>query len=291
MNLGKYIRNAAITTAATAAILGSAACGHGADAQKNAADNSVHKPYVQNHINPEAPATYVFNEIDGNCSLRRVPMEFPFLGNQYYDHDRVVRIIASEYSVQNSGGFEINVFRKTYGTGYQISPDLVLTVDHAVDTGESIEVRYAGNISVKARVVAADIYNDLALLELERPRFFDDTVQFRTIVDPYQTAEIRAIDSSDAWYLYRSSRNNIPIQIGETDHLQVKDGMDGSLSRLLYKSESPTIPGMSGSAIVDEGNRIIGTLSVIVITSSETLSKSPLPQEIVRFLDEYCNGN
>ena len=169
--------------------------------------------------------------------------------------------------------------------------DLVLTVDHAVDTGESIEVRYAGNISVKARVVAADIYNDLALLELERPRFFDDTVQFRTIVDPYQTAEIRAIDSSDAWYLYRSSRNNIPIQIGETDHLQVKDGMDGSLSRLLYKSESPTIPGMSGSAIVDEGNRIIGTLSVIVITSSETLSKSPLPQEIVRFLDEYCNGN
>src|SRR3989344_5736043 len=230
MNLGKYIRNAAITTAATAAILGSAACGHGADAQKNAADNSVHKPYVQNHINPEAPATYVFNEIDGNCSLRRVPMEFPFLGNQYYDHDRVVRIIASEYSVQNSGGFEINVFRKTYGTGYQISPDLVLTVDHAVDTGESIEVRYAGNIPVKASVVAADIDNDLAFLELEIPRFFDDAVQFRTTVDPYQTAEVRAIDSSDAWYLYRSSRKNIQIPNVETDHLQVRDGIDGSLA-------------------------------------------------------------
>jgi len=95
MNLGKYIRNAAITTAATAAIL-AFACGHGADAQKQAANNSVHRPYVQNHINPEIPATYVFNEIAGNCKLTPIyfePRFFDFdysVGNNYDSRVAVV---------------------------------------------------------------------------------------------------------------------------------------------------------------------------------------------------------
>ena len=291
MNLGRYIKNAAITATAAAAIFASACApsGNGHELEKNSPSS-----YVQHSINPDVPATYVFDEIMGDCNLREEYLKFSFLEMEYYNPERVVRIITDGHRKVGFQGRQVNATVKTYGSGYQISPDLVLTVYHAVniDTRQSVEVRRAGNVVTEARVVAADQRNDLALLEPEDPAYFDDTVRFRAAIDPYQTAVVRAINTSDQWYLHSESRMNISIPIRETSNLTVKDGIDGSLARISYpRGNPPLFPGMSGSAIVDDRNRIMGVVSAIGIGDTEVFGKSPTPQDIVRFLDAYCHGS
>ena len=298
MNLGKYIRNAAITTAATAAIL-AFACGHGADAQKQAANNSVHRPYVQNHINPEIPATYVFNEIAGNCKLTPIYFEPRFFDFDYsvgnnYDR-RVVRIIRDL-------GMRGEKRWVSLGTGYQISPNLVLTANHVATNSEGLknilddqvlDIHYSDGTSTTGRVVASKYYEDLTLVEVERPRWLNSGTAFSTNIFNGSEAEVRTIEPIDQLYQDRSSQISIPLTY-EGEFL-------GNVSYI----GSNVKPGMSGSSIFNSHNRIVGVLvkqspsfEFEISSGGEVVKEenaenfiSMSSSELVRFLDEYCNKN
>jgi tetratricopeptide (TPR) repeat protein len=137
---------------------------------------------------------------------------------------------------QPADGATINSIR---GTGFFVSKQgHVLTNLHIVDACRQVTVQ-SGRLNGAARVIALDVANDLALLA--------------TNLKPARIANWRhSVEADEPVVVY-----GFPAGSDRTVHGKIL-GLTGWRNSKLRYTEAGVEPGMSGSAVVDGGGRVVG---------------------------------
>ena len=103
-------------------------------------------------------------------------------------------------------GYDNRLIRIGSGTGYEISPGLILTAAHVVeDFGKKLLV-YKGGKSSEGNVVYKDVINDLALVEVPSNGEINYTTRFRSTAPLNESVELRTINPIDTTYADASSQ-------------------------------------------------------------------------------------
>lgn len=147
------------------------------------------------------------------------------------------------------------------GSGVMVSADgKVVTAAHVVQTADTVDVEFADETVVKARVVASDIAADVALLQLERV--------------PPHIAPVRFGDSDKTEVGDQVFIVGAPFGISHTltvGHVsarhQPKATYAGSVSTELFQTDAAINRGNSGGPMFDMNGNVIGIVSHMVSVS------------------------
>ena len=143
------------------------------------------------------------------------------------------------------------------GTGFALKNGYIVTNFHVIDGAKRIEVHGVnGNplSDFKASVVATDKMNDLAIIQINDPRF----TGFGNI--PYSVKN-RIVDvGEDVWVLGYPLTQVLGNEIKLTNGVvSSRSGYQGDLST--YQISAPVQPGNSGGPLFDAGGNIVGIVN------------------------------
>jgi S1-C subfamily serine protease len=160
--------------------------------------------------------------------------------------------------------------RTQIGAGVVAAADgLVLTNHHLVKDCESISLRDAGEARAAARVVAADVANDLALLRAERA--FATAASFRRGA-PLQAGEAVTVVGFPLAALLGFEPN---VAFG---YVSAVGGLRGDASR--FQISAPIHKGNSGGPILDQGGQVVGIVTSKLDALAVQRRMGDLPQNI-----------
>src|SRR5579875_1860905 len=153
----------------------------------------------------------------------------------------IVRIVATD------------CFGGDIGTGFELSPRLVATVEHVIDGASSIRLTQNGQTVAEASVIGADPSQDLALLLTDRPL----SGRALTLADrPPQLGESVAAVGFPL---------NLPLSVtqGTVSGLNRTIPIDGYMRHNLIQTDAAVNPGNSGGPLlsIDSGD-VIGLVDL-----------------------------
>ncbi len=147
---------------------------------------------------------------------------------------------------------------KSSGTGFAISSSgYIVTNQHVTQGASNIKVRgVKGDFSVtyKAKVVAEDKNNDIAIIKIDDPNF-------TTLgVPPYTIAKPTADVGSSIFVLGYPLRATMGDEIKLTNGIiSSKSGFQGDITS--YQISAPVQPGNSGGPVFDNNGNVIGIIN------------------------------
>lgn len=159
-----------------------------------------------------------------------------------------------EYLEQHPKGDEAgdNKQKRSSGSGFFISPTLVVTNYHVAGNGKKLEVVYGGKIRKPAVVIASNQQNDLVLLKVEG---------LEGMVEPLVLANSKEVREGERIYAV-----GFPLSTYTGSTAKITDGLVNSISGFngnpnQFQISAPVQPGNSGGPLLNEKGEVVGVVS------------------------------
>lgn len=138
------------------------------------------------------------------------------------------------------------------GTGFFITPTLIVTNYHVIADCESFNIKYSDDRSASATIAAKDPANDLALLKVE---------QTESSIIPLSIAAIEDCKESDPVYTM-----GFPLTDILGANAKLGQGIINSLTGIkddvrMFQISIPIQPGNSGGPLLNDKGQVIGVVS------------------------------
>ena len=151
-----------------------------------------------------------------------------------------------------SEGQGVPNFKNATGTGFFVTPTLVVTNAHIVEGATQITVEFQGEMTMEARKIAVDKSNDLAVLKVDGLASF---VKPLTVVSSRNTA------IGDRVY---TAGFPTPAVLGRS--MKFSDGIVNSLNGLeddprAFQISINIAPGLSGGPLLNGRGQVVGLVS------------------------------
>ncbi len=146
----------------------------------------------------------------------------------------------------------------TRGSGFFISPGLVVTNAHVVETNGYVTVRLAAGQAVNGRVTLTNAEYDLALVRVDPVRSDQSVLPPRSALDVRVGQEVIAIGSALGVLQNTVTRGII-------------SGVRRAGSVVLLQTDAAINPGNSGGPLLDRNGRVIGVTTMKVGQSAESI--------------------
>lgn len=180
---------------------------------------------------------------------------------------RIYPVNAAESANATSPNFK----QPSTGTGFFITPNLIVTNYHVIENSKTIEIKYQNNQKTAATVIAKDPANDLALLKVKDS---DESVS------PLLIGNVQESKDGDTVYAVGFP---LPGLLGT--NAKLSEGIINSVTGFrddvrMYQISIPIQPGNSGSPLINSKGQVVG-----VVTSTMNALKSltfigTLPQNV-----------
>lgn len=166
------------------------------------------------------------------------------------------------------------------GTGFLITSKLIATNHHVIDTATEIDITFSTGVTVKAKVVAQNVENDIAVLQLNSP----------TDIPPLQMGQ-----SSETKQGEKIFTIGYPIsdKLGSSSS-KISEGIINNLTG--YKNNPnefqisvPIQPGNSGGPVFNSKGQVIGIIASSLNT--ESIGKGRVPQNVNFAMKAHCLYN
>lgn len=146
----------------------------------------------------------------------------------------------------------------TRGSGFFISPGLVVTNAHVVETNGYVTVRLAAGQAVNGRVTLTNAEYDLALVRVDPGQSDQSVLSPRSALDVRVGQEVIAIGSALGVLQNTVTRGII-------------SGVRRAGSVVLLQTDAAINPGNSGGPLLDRNGRVIGVTTMKVGQSAESI--------------------
>ncbi|MEG6584237.1 S1C family serine protease [Dendrosporobacter sp. 1207_IL3150] len=197
-------------------------------------------------------------------------------GLQYSGNDQVGKQLLLE-SMKNSS--MINDAREKKlalfsGSGFFITPDIVVTSNHVVSGANRIEILYNNQIQLTGIVVASDKESDLALIKVSG---------LEKVITPLILA-----NSSDIRQGNRIYSVGFPMPSVMGMEVKITEGLISSMSGIqgdprMYQISAPVQPGNSGGPILNDRAEVVGVVSGSLDAVNLMMKQGIIPQNV-----NYC---
>ncbi len=155
--------------------------------------------------------------------------------------------------------------KAAYGTGFHVTPELVLTNLHVVDGCRLISI---GESTSAVHLQAADAQRDLALLRTAQPGSASVSLRAEGALELGESLLV-------AGYPLRHILGSLNITTGNVSALS---GMAGSSG--LFQISAPIQPGSSGGPVLDRFGQLIGVVVSKLSDSYGMASSGSVPQNV-----------
>lgn len=142
------------------------------------------------------------------------------------------------------------------GSGVALRPNVIATAWHIVEQAERIEVRLADGRILPASLIARDSLSDIALLGVDA-----DLAPFGPESDPALADQVCSIGNSFGLGLSVTCGVVSAIHVSNAGFNAVED---------FVQTDAAINPGASGGALVDRQGRLVGMISAIFASKSDT---------------------
>lgn len=199
-------------------------------------------------------------------------------------NDRLVRI------------YDEDIFGFGLGTGFEVSPGLVLTNKHVVASIPKLSVSgLHPYVKGYGEVVKTDSTNDLALVRTYRSDKKDEVLTFG---NPDSTRIKRSIRNNGTFVVKALSTGDIYYQYEEFDLTRLDHGTESAFKKR-YKLKSPEFKlfaynpeledGTSGSPIIDaEDGGLVGIIRAVAPVEEPEVNVAVSNTQIAKFLGDFC---
>ena len=138
------------------------------------------------------------------------------------------------------------------GSGFFITPNVIVTCNHVINGARSIEIVYNNEIKLSAVVIGSDKINDLALLRV---------TGLENVVSPLLLGDSDSVREGSRVYAV-----GFPLPMVMGTGAKVSEGIISSNSGLLgdvkvLQISTPIQPGNSGGPLLNEQAEVVGVVS------------------------------
>jgi S1-C subfamily serine protease len=144
------------------------------------------------------------------------------------------------------------------GSGFFVTPEIVLTNAHVVESNSSVTVRLADGTTTPARVQRTAPEVDIAIVRLNQPRPSQQTMTLGTIKGARAGQEVIAIGSALGMLQNTVTR-------GIVSAVRNAGGV------MLIQTDAAINRGNSGGPLIDRTGRVIGITTLKIAANSESL--------------------
>jgi len=157
------------------------------------------------------------------------------------------------------------------GSGFFITPNLIITNHHVIDKAKNIEIVYNNDQKIAATVLAKDPANDLAILKVD---------DFKGSVSPLFLGNTQNAKDGDPVYAVGFP---MPSMLG--DKAKLSEGIINSITGFkddvrMYQISIPIQPGNSGSPLLNEKGQVIGVVTASMNGAATMLFTGTIPQNV-----------
>jgi S1-C subfamily serine protease len=157
------------------------------------------------------------------------------------------------------------------GSGFFITPNLIITNHHVIDKAKNIEIVYNNDQKIAATVLAKDPANDLAILKVD---------DFKGPVSPLFLGNTQNAKDGDPVYAVGFP---MPTMLG--DKAKLSEGIINSITGFkddvrMYQISIPIQPGNSGSPLLNEKGQVIGVVTASMNGAATMLFTGTIPQNV-----------
>ena len=196
----------------------------------------------------------------------------------------VIRISASSQQPDWDAPWRFDSVRRSSGSGFVIRGRRILTNAHVVSWGRQFLVhRYQDPRPYLARPVFIGHDCDLALLEVQDPRFFDG-------LEALEIGDLPAVRSTVVTYGYPAGGEQISYTRGVVSRIEVQPYSHiGNRAFLAVQTDAAINPGNSGGPVIQD-DKVAG-VAFQGIPGLENAGFFIPPPLIERFLKDVADGN
>jgi serine protease Do len=165
------------------------------------------------------------------------------------------------------------------GTGFYVTPDLILTAYHVVEKTSLVEISFYGGKKTFGKVIDHDVRLDLALV---RPQMTGNPVKIHS-------GPVRLGSTVEA--IGHPKGLEFTITRGVISALRKQKGLLGSAMEVEFvQTDTPISPGNSGGPLF-LGDAVIGVNDYILVDKAlQNLNFSVSFNEIKAYLDRFHGG-
>ncbi len=142
------------------------------------------------------------------------------------------------------------------GSGVVLRKGVIATAWHVIEPASSIDVRLSDGRILPAKLIAKDVSTDIALLEVEMDL---PSIEIAPAVE--LTDSVCAIGNAYGFGLSVTCGVVSAVDVTNAGFNEVED---------FVQTDAAVNPGMSGGALVDSNGRLVGMISAIFSSKSET---------------------
>jgi S1-C subfamily serine protease len=143
------------------------------------------------------------------------------------------------------------------GSGFFVTPEIVLTNRHVVEGGSSVRVKFSNGRTSSAHVTATAVDADLALLRVENPPATQSTLTLGDLRNVQVGGDVLAIGS--AFGVLQST-----VTRGIVSAVRTVGGLR------FIQTDAAINPGNSGGPLIDSGGKVVG-ITTLKFASAESL--------------------
>lgn len=156
------------------------------------------------------------------------------------------------------------------GSGFFITPTVILTSNHIVKGAKSIEIVYSNNIKLIGVVMGSDDANDLALIRVSGTE---------SIVRPVALANSNCMRQGSKIYAV-----GFPLPLIMGMNPKISEGLISSTSGVqddsrMYQISAPVQPGNSGGPLLNEQAEVVGVVAGC-LNATKMMQQGIFPQNV-----------
>lgn len=139
------------------------------------------------------------------------------------------------------------------GSGFFITPNVIVTCNHVISGASSIEIVYNNGIKLTAVVIGSDVTSDLALLRV--------TGMENVAVSPLMVGDSDSMREGDRVYAV-----GFPLPLVMGMGAKMSEGIISSVGGLqgdlrIFQVSTPVQPGNSGGPLLNDQAQVVGVVS------------------------------
>jgi S1-C subfamily serine protease len=190
---------------------------------------------------------------------------------EYSNEKKERKILYRIYPTNATDSNSQNLKKASSGTGFFITPKLIVTNYHVIKDSKTIEITYKNDQKATATIVAKDPANDLALLEVK---------DLGAPVNPLLVGNVQESKDGDTVYTV-----GFPLPGVLGTKAKLSEGIINSITGFqddvrMYQISIPIQPGNSGSPLLDTKGQVLGVVTSTMNGLTSLITIGTVPQNV-----------